>query len=157
MTPTLSDSPHRTTGTALDVAPMKKLDAERLIARLDNLEARCRDVETGMTAIRRELQDEFRMDELEAAALSPAQCRSCADLAAVIAIGGAQTPRWQPEQIELARSLRRSIHGVITVMERQGNHTAEERDILRTLREWDDAAVKLGWPDALPSPPEGAR
>jgi chaperonin cofactor prefoldin len=40
---------------------MTKDDAERLIARLDNLEARARDVEAGMTRIRRELQDAFRV------------------------------------------------------------------------------------------------
>ena len=36
-------------------------EAEILIAQLDNLEARARDVEAGMTRIRRKLQDEFRI------------------------------------------------------------------------------------------------
>ena len=40
---------------------MRKEEAERLIAQLDNLESRARDVEAGMTRIRRELQDEFRI------------------------------------------------------------------------------------------------
>lgn len=40
---------------------MTKKDAEVFIAKLDNLEARCRDIETEMTRLRRELQDEFRI------------------------------------------------------------------------------------------------
>ena len=40
---------------------MTKLNAERIIAQLDNLSARCRDIETGIDRIRMELQDEFRL------------------------------------------------------------------------------------------------
>ena len=40
---------------------MTRNDAEILIAKLDNLEARARDVEVGMTRIRRELQDQFHL------------------------------------------------------------------------------------------------
>ena len=40
---------------------MRRDEAEILIAKLDNLEARARDVEAGMTRIRRELQREFRI------------------------------------------------------------------------------------------------
>lgn len=40
---------------------MTKAEAETLIAKLDNLEARARDVEAGMTRIRRELQKQFRV------------------------------------------------------------------------------------------------
>lgn len=42
---------------------MNKKALEALIARLDNLEARSRDVEVGMTAIRRELQAELGIKE----------------------------------------------------------------------------------------------
>jgi hypothetical protein len=40
---------------------MTKDEAETLIAQLDNLEARSRDVESGMTRIRRRLQDEWKI------------------------------------------------------------------------------------------------
>ena len=40
---------------------MRRDEAETLIAKLDNLEARARDVEGGMTRIRRQLQDEFEV------------------------------------------------------------------------------------------------
>ena len=40
---------------------MTRDDAERIIARLDNLEARTRDIEVGMKRIRLELQDKFKI------------------------------------------------------------------------------------------------
>ena len=40
---------------------MTRAEAEILIAKLDNLEARARDVVVGMTRIRHEFQDEFKI------------------------------------------------------------------------------------------------
>ena len=40
---------------------MNRRDAERIVAVLDNLSARCRDIEVGIDRIRREIQDDFRV------------------------------------------------------------------------------------------------
>ena len=54
---------------------IKKEDAERIIAVLDNLEARTRDIEVGIQRIRRELQDEFKIKMWDYDPARPADSR----------------------------------------------------------------------------------